>query len=210
VVMVFHGQRTTAQAARQAVERLDSIGATLLGVILNGVDIRNPDYADYRSYYPTYYASMQAESQTTKNGNNGSNFSNGEQDDIISNVADLDRLMTNLGFNRSTAAESSRENGGARSANGVVPREFFDRMAAKLSEALGSGAFAAIANHVKSLGESVDAFPVSRVRELAQLVSQEILDEALRARFLHAISDEIRNAIPAKSANAEASRIQEI
>jgi succinoglycan biosynthesis transport protein ExoP len=193
VLMVFHGQKTTAQAARQAVERLDSIGATLLGVILNGVDIRNPDYADYRSYYPTYYASMQAESQTTKNGNNGSNFSNGEQDDIISNVADLDRLMTNLGFNRSTAAESSRENGGARSANGVVPREFFDRMAASLSEALGPRAFAAVANQAAALRESIDAFPVSRVSELTQLVSQEIRDQAVKARFVRAISDEIRS-----------------
>ncbi|HEY2921123.1 MAG TPA: polysaccharide biosynthesis tyrosine autokinase [Candidatus Binatia bacterium] len=100
VLLVFHAQKTSAHAARQAVERLDSIGATMLGVILNGVDIRNPDYVDYRSYYPTYYASMQAESQTMKPGDHGWNFSGGEQDNVISNVAELDGVMENLGFKR--------------------------------------------------------------------------------------------------------------
>jgi succinoglycan biosynthesis transport protein ExoP len=100
VLMVFHAQKTSAHAARQAVERLDSIGATMLGVILNGVDIRNPDYVDYRSYYPTYYASMQAESQTMKRDDHGWNFSGGEQDNVISNVGELDGVMEDLGFKR--------------------------------------------------------------------------------------------------------------
>ena len=51
VVLVFHGQKTTTPSARRALERLDRIGAPVLGVILNGVDIRHPDYVDYRSYY---------------------------------------------------------------------------------------------------------------------------------------------------------------
>jgi capsular exopolysaccharide synthesis family protein len=106
VLLVFHAQKTSAHAARQAVERLDSIGATMLGVILNGVDIRNPDYVDYRSYYPTYYASMQAESQTTK-GDRSWQFNGGERDNVISNAAELDGVMENLGF--------KRENRGPRS-----------------------------------------------------------------------------------------------
>jgi capsular exopolysaccharide synthesis family protein len=54
VVLVFHGQKTTTPSARRALERLDRIGAPVLGVILNGVDIRHPDYVDYRSYYSSY------------------------------------------------------------------------------------------------------------------------------------------------------------
>ncbi len=54
VVLVFNGERTTTQSARRAMERLDKIGARILGVILNGIDIRDPEYMDYRSYYPSY------------------------------------------------------------------------------------------------------------------------------------------------------------
>jgi Mrp family chromosome partitioning ATPase len=62
VLLVFNSHKTTTTAGRKAVERLESVGAPIVGVILNGVDIRNPDYADYRSYYPSYYASVQEES----------------------------------------------------------------------------------------------------------------------------------------------------
>jgi polysaccharide biosynthesis transport protein len=107
VLMVFHAQKTSAHAARQAVERLDSIGATMLGVILNGVDIRNPDYVDYRSYYPTYYASMQSESQTMKRGDPGWQFNGGDHDNVISNVSELDGMMENLGFKRESRGPRS-------------------------------------------------------------------------------------------------------
>jgi capsular exopolysaccharide synthesis family protein len=194
VLLVFHGQKTTSRAARQAVERLDSIGATLLGVILNGVDIRNPDYVDYRSYYPTYYASMQAESQTVNGGDHGWNSSNGKEDDVIANVDELDGVMENLGFSRGTEDAFQISRGGKeKSADAVVPRQFFDRMAAILSEALGPRASAAVANQAAVLRESIDSFPVSRIWELAQLVSQEIFDQALKVRFLRAMSQEIRS-----------------
>lgn len=189
VLLVFHAQKTTAHAARQAVERLDSIGAKLLGVILNGVDIRNPDYVNYRSYYPTYYASMEAESQSVKRVN-GWDVSEGGEEDVISNVAGLDRVMENLGFKRTP---NGRDGERPEAANGVVPRQFFDRMNAALSEALGPRAFAAIANRSAALRESMDAFPKSRVWELTQLVSQEIADQTVKMRFLRAMSDEIRS-----------------
>jgi hypothetical protein len=32
-------------------------------VVLNGIDIRDPDYADYRRYYASYYATMQRETK---------------------------------------------------------------------------------------------------------------------------------------------------
>ncbi len=55
VVLVFNGQKTTTPSARRALERLEKVGADILGVILNGIDIRDPDYLDYRSYYPSSY-----------------------------------------------------------------------------------------------------------------------------------------------------------
>ncbi len=54
VVLVLNGQSTSTQSARRALERLDKVGARTLGVILNGIDIRHPDYVEYRSYYSSY------------------------------------------------------------------------------------------------------------------------------------------------------------
>jgi len=41
------------------VERLQAVGARMLGAVLNGIDIRDRDYADYRQYYTSYYAAAQ-------------------------------------------------------------------------------------------------------------------------------------------------------
>ncbi len=53
-MLVLNGQSTSTQSARRALERLDKVGARTLGVILNGIDIRHPDYVEYRSYYSSY------------------------------------------------------------------------------------------------------------------------------------------------------------
>ena len=50
VILVIHGQSTPAGLARQAMERLAVVQARILGVVLNGVDIRNPEYAYYSNY----------------------------------------------------------------------------------------------------------------------------------------------------------------
>ena len=197
VLMVFHGQKTTVQAARRAVERLDSINATLLGVILNGVDIRNPDYVDYRSYYPTYYASMQEELQNSKARPVEDWASRAKDDDLISDVDELDRVMDDLGFHRGKGDGAAHEGNGSKTVRGVVPHPFFDRMAARLSEAVGPTASATVANQVAALRESMDAFPMSRIWELAQRVSHEIVDGPRKERFLRAMSQEIR-ALPSR------------
>ena len=196
VLMVFHGQKTTVQAARRAVERLDSINATLLGVILNGVDIRNPDYVDYRSYYPTYYASMQEELQNKARPVEDW-ASRAKDDDLISDVDELDRVMDDLGFHRGKGDGAAHEGNGSKTVRGVVPHPFFDRMAARLSEAVGPTASATVANQVAALRESMDAFPMSRIWELAQRVSHEIVDGPRKERFLRAMSQEIR-ALPSR------------
>jgi capsular exopolysaccharide synthesis family protein len=193
VLLVFHGQRTTTQSARQAVERLDSINATLLGVILNGVDIRNPDYVDYRSYYPSYYESMQAEMQGNRErGDDGWAFNNAKEDEVIGSADDLDRVMEDLGFHQQRRQENGHEarpNG--ERLKGFVPRPFFDRISAELH---GAGASAAtVSKQVAALGESMEAFPKARIWELTQKISQEITERETRARFLHTMAQEIRS-----------------
>ena len=56
VLLVLRSQNTTTDAARHVVERLQVVGARILGVVLNGINIRDPDYSDYRKYYTSYYA----------------------------------------------------------------------------------------------------------------------------------------------------------
>lgn len=195
VLLVFHGQKTTTQAARQAVERLDSINATLLGVILNGVDIRNPDYVDYRSYYPSYYASMQEELQGNRErerADAGWAFSGGE-DEVIGSVEDLDRVMEDLGFQQYRDEAGPRKANGAAKPGGMVPRYFFDRMIGELNAPLGAKASTVVSAQVKALGETMEAFPMARVWELAQKTGQEITGSEPKARFLHAMAQEIRS-----------------
>jgi polysaccharide biosynthesis transport protein len=196
VLLVFHGQKTTSQAARRAVERLDSINATLLGVILNGVDIRNPDYVDYRSYYPTYYASMQEELQNNRQrGDDTWAFNETTDDEVIGNIEDLDRLMEELGFQQHREegdGKPARMGNGFSAPSGIVPRPFLDRMASRLSETLGPKASSAINGRVAALGESMDSFPMARIWELTQLVSRDIPDRDPKTRFLRTMSQEIR------------------
>ena len=51
VLLVMRGAQTPRAAARRVVDRLESLNSTVLGVILNGVDLDDPDFADYQRYY---------------------------------------------------------------------------------------------------------------------------------------------------------------
>ena len=50
VLLVLDGRSTSTPRAQTAVERLDMVRARMLGVILNGVDLRDPHYSYFRSY----------------------------------------------------------------------------------------------------------------------------------------------------------------
>jgi capsular exopolysaccharide synthesis family protein len=165
VLLVFHGQKTTALSARRAVEHLESIGAPLLGVVLNGVNIRDPEYEDYRSYYPAYFSSVREEfwqAEDKNGGPTGAAFSGAEE-----HTAEAGKPM-------------------------FVPRQFMDGMIARLNEALGGESGAIVRNQVAALRESIDAFPMARIWELVQLVSQEIWEHQRKVKFLRAMSAEIR------------------
>jgi len=53
VVLVVRAGKTPREAVRKARRALDTVGATVLGAIINGVDLKN---AEYSYYYRHYYA----------------------------------------------------------------------------------------------------------------------------------------------------------
>jgi Mrp family chromosome partitioning ATPase len=54
VVLVVKGQEVSRQIVLQACKRLAYVKARVLGVVLNSIDIRSPEYKDYRSSYVSY------------------------------------------------------------------------------------------------------------------------------------------------------------
>jgi succinoglycan biosynthesis transport protein ExoP len=53
-VVVVLGAHTAKQSARRACDRLTRVGAVVLGLVLNGVDVRHPDYREHGRYYFSY------------------------------------------------------------------------------------------------------------------------------------------------------------
>jgi polysaccharide biosynthesis transport protein len=51
VVLVVHGRKTERQVTREALERLRFMNASMIGVVLNGVDPRSSDYYRYSTYF---------------------------------------------------------------------------------------------------------------------------------------------------------------
>lgn len=66
VLLVVRWQQTSVDAARRLVDRLDTVRANVLGVVLNGVDLGDPHYVDYRQYYRSLYAHAEEEAEKTK------------------------------------------------------------------------------------------------------------------------------------------------
>jgi len=95
------------------------------------------------------------------------------------------------------ALQSDQTNGGAEkppasrfgaSAEAAVPREFFDDLTRELTEVLGPIASVVVRDHVASFGASMENFPRSRVPDLLQIISQEILDEDRKITFRERLS----------------------
>jgi polysaccharide biosynthesis transport protein len=165
VLLVFHGRKTTTASARQAMERLDAIRAPFLGVILNGIDLGNPEYAYYRCYYGSDYAAA------GEPENGGGRLGTAPTQKAL---ADDQLQLEDLG-------------------PGTVPQDFFDRMISKLSEAAGPMAPLIIRDHIALLGESRAAFPRNRLKELFERVSQEIPNEKIRTNFYRSMQGDLRS-----------------
>jgi hypothetical protein len=166
VLLVFHGRKTTKALARQTMARLDTIRAPFLGVILNGVDLGNPEYAYYRNYYGSDYGSA----GEPENGSAGSRVAAPAQ----GKLDETETWLEGLG-------------------SGTVPRDFFDRMISKLREVAGPMAPLILRDNIALLGESRTAFPKNRLKELFERVSQEILDERLRNDFYRTMQEDLRS-----------------
>ncbi len=69
-------------------------------------------------------------------------------------------------------------------------------MIARLNDTLGGESGNIVRSQVVALRESIDAFPMARVGELVQLVSQEIWEHERKVKFLRAMSAEIRALRP--------------
>jgi hypothetical protein len=65
----------------------------------------------------------------------------------------------------------------------TVPPDFFDRVTHELTQIMGPMAPIIIRDKVASLGESMEKFPNSRVREIIEVLSKQILNENLKTRF---------------------------
>jgi succinoglycan biosynthesis transport protein ExoP len=63
VLLALRNQSTSTDAARHVVERLQAVGAQILGAVLNGINIQEPYYDDYRHSYSSYYAAAQKEAE---------------------------------------------------------------------------------------------------------------------------------------------------
>ncbi|MDZ4347396.1 MAG: polysaccharide biosynthesis tyrosine autokinase [Candidatus Binatia bacterium] len=173
VILVFHGTKTTAASARQAIECLDAVRAPILGAVLNAIDLKNPDYAYYRRYYGSDYGVRGV-------GNNG-----------VGNNGDGGQPITT---DTATAVQfSETELGSTELGSGTISRQFIDKMTAKLAQALGPMAVIIVPEQVALLGESLDKFPKNRLRELFERVGQEILNNNLRRSFETAMIEELKS-----------------
>lgn len=75
----------------------------------------------------------------------------------------------------------------AGAARSTLSQDDFIRLATEFSECanvIRSMASLILRHHVKSLGESIESFPRTRLPELLESLSREILDEKLKAGFL--------------------------
>jgi succinoglycan biosynthesis transport protein ExoP len=61
VVLVTKAQVVSRHVVRQACKRLAYVRAKVLGVILNNIDLRSPEYKDYRTSYQSYYSTYMAD-----------------------------------------------------------------------------------------------------------------------------------------------------
>ncbi len=76
----------------------------------------------------------------------------------------------------------------------LAPASFLKQMIAALTDAMGPMASFVLMEDIVALGESFEAFPKVKLRELVEQSSREISNHTLRARFQQAMLQEIRRA----------------
>jgi capsular exopolysaccharide synthesis family protein len=222
-LLVFDAQKTSTACAQKAVERLDTVHARFLGVILNAVNLENPDYAYYRTYSHYYQGSNDHEELDDRSReesdesvtilDNTENKNGNRKTFRVKNVGEMtNRLVQSVrGYVYKRSNENDQENGESAQPNGdydhetpdkinewatstgAVSQVFMVRLINVFTEAVGPLAPLLVRDQIAFLGESQHAFPKSRIGELIKSIEPEILHPQIRARFREQIAAEIRN-----------------
>lgn len=159
IVLVVRSQRTSMESARRALLRLQASNKKITGAILNAVDIRSPDYADYKQYYTSYYEETNPEALS------------------MGAVAVRLPLAGKDGLSRNGAIQQPRDSGRSLADKPV------DWLTSELAEVIGPLAPIIVEEVVREMGETRARFPGTRVSELADLLSRSIADARSRSRF---------------------------
>jgi type II secretory pathway predicted ATPase ExeA len=79
------------------------------------------------------------------------------------------------------------------SSTAFVPLSFLDVLIAALTDAMGPMAKIVLRDQIKTLGESTERFPNTKVEMLLESVSREILDDGMRGRFRQHMHEQVRS-----------------
>jgi general secretion pathway protein A len=90
-----------------------------------------------------------------------------------------------------TAGEPGQGNMSPSGDHAFASPQFFEYMLRAATAAMGPMAHLVLRDQISALGQSRDAFPQSRLRELVELMSREILNESMRAYFQEMMFQEI-------------------
>ena len=196
VVLVFHGKKTTPASARQLIARMDAVNAPVLGVILNSVDMQNPEFA-YYGHYRSYYPENEQSPVENSNGNSPTQtvqqpHSNGTSTQLL-NITEQQPQAA-----KPTASQSGRENGedrikeksngdgnpksqdAVRPAADIVPQESLNQLIVSLGKSLGPVTSSLVVREqIANLGESFVAFPKRRMGELLKLIQRKITQRSV-------------------------------
>jgi hypothetical protein len=211
VLVVLNGQKTSTAAAQKAVERLDMVRARLLGVILNGVDLKDPHYSYFRSY-ETYYTYKLANEDGSADGNgngalNGYTQNPPEQSQAAGRVVggspgvsykDVSEngspAVGRVGPTAESAGNPLVHNGDEAMKSSSISRPRatapvtgggLNRIVDALNKTMGPIALTIVQEHVAALGESRYAFPESRIDELLKSLESAITDDELKSFSKH-------------------------
>jgi hypothetical protein len=212
VLLVLNGQKTSTAGAQKAVERLDMVRARLIGVVLNGVNLKDPNYSYFRGYEPYYtYGSGIEDGGNNTNGNGTLNGhlepakQNGHpamfvDDELeVKDYTDVKKNDTSHAENVPASAEakitasvrvSPDEAAGESLLNrspavNPVRHGLLQRVIEALSMTMGPIAVTIVQEHIAALGESRYAFPEERIAELLKSLEAAITEEELRAFTTH-------------------------
>jgi succinoglycan biosynthesis transport protein ExoP len=76
VLLVIHGGKSSSTVVRRTRQQLRNVGAKVLGVVMNKIDLRHDDYYYYYNYYQSHYYT-DADAEKDSNGNSGNGNGNG-------------------------------------------------------------------------------------------------------------------------------------